>query len=74
MLLATAEDCRQKSLKRLARDDDIVSSSASHSSFNKKQPAGNQILYEPDNLKVSQNFHLSTISTSSPFIISKYNY
>lgn len=51
MLLATAEDCKQKSLKRLARDDYMVSPSASLSSFNKRQTTNSQNLKEPENIK-----------------------
>lgn len=53
MLLATAEDCKEKSLKRLARDDDIVSPLVSQSSLNKRQQAtSNKNFQEPENLKV----------------------
>ena len=52
MLLATAEDCKEKSLKRLARDDDIASPLVSQSSLNKRQATSNRNFQEPENLKV----------------------
>ena len=53
MLLATAEDCKEKSLKRLARDDDIVPPLVSQSSLNKRQATtSNKNFQEPENLKV----------------------
>lgn len=52
MLLATAEDCKEKSLKRLARDDDIVPPLVSQSSLNKRQATSNKNFHEPENLKV----------------------
>ncbi|CAH3028546.1 unnamed protein product [Porites evermanni] len=51
MLLATAEDCKEKSLKRLARDDDIASPLVSQSSLNKRQATSNKNFQEPENLK-----------------------
>lgn len=52
MLLATSEDCKQKSLKRLAQDDDNVMTSARNSSFNKRAIFSTQRSHKPDNLKV----------------------
>lgn len=52
MLLATAEDCKEKSLKKLAKDDDIVSPLVSQSSLNKRQATSNKNFQEPENLKV----------------------
>lgn len=52
MLVATAEDCKQKSLKRLARDDESVPHSVPHSSLNTRQTKSRQVIHEPDNLKV----------------------
>lgn len=51
MLVATAEDCKQKSLKRLARDDESVPHSVPDSSLNTRQTKSRQVIHEPDNLK-----------------------
>ena len=52
MLLATSEDCKQKSLKRLAQDDDDILTSAKNLSFNKRAIPSSQRFHKPDNLKV----------------------
>lgn len=51
LLVSTADDCKQKSLKKLAIADDATSSYAPHSSSNKKQSISKQNLLEPENLK-----------------------
>ena len=64
MLLATSEDCKQKSLKRLAQDDDSVVTSARNSSFNKRAILSTQRFHKPDNLKVIvHSFDASIVST-----------
>ena len=59
MLLATAEDCKEKSLKRLARDDDTASPLVSQSSVNKRQATSNKNFQEPENLKVHVHCKIS---------------
>lgn len=50
LLVSTAEDCKQKSLKKLARaDDDVASSPAPYSA--KRQSTNRKTLQEPENLK-----------------------
>lgn len=59
LLVSTADDCKQKSLKKLAiADDDATSSYAPHSSSNKKQSISKQNLLEPENLKVNVKMFL----------------
>lgn len=52
LLVTTAEDCKQKSLKKLARadDDDVTSPSLSNSGTNRRQSISRKILQEPGNL------------------------
>ncbi|XP_020624882.1 EF-hand calcium-binding domain-containing protein 7-like isoform X1 [Orbicella faveolata] len=52
LLVSTADDCKQKSLKKLAKaDDDTTSSYTPQSSINKRQSINKQNIQEPDNLK-----------------------
>lgn len=68
MLLATAEDCKEKSLKRLARDDDIASPLVSQSSLNKRQATSNKNFQEPENLKVQNMYTVISFNTKSNFL------
>lgn len=71
MLLATSEDCKQKSLKRLAQDDDNVLTSARNSSFNKRAIFSTQRSHKPDNLKVIARWvDASIVST---FVLALHN-
>ena len=53
LLVSTADDCKQKSLKKLAiADDDTTSPYTPQSSINKRQSTNKQNIQKPDNLKV----------------------
>lgn len=75
MLLATSEDCKQKSLKRLAQDDDNVVTSARNSSFNKRAILSTQRFHKPDNLKDwNRVFSKGSFFISMDGVISSHKY
>ncbi|XP_068726920.1 EF-hand calcium-binding domain-containing protein 7-like [Montipora capricornis] len=77
MLLATTEDCKQKSLKKLAQDDENSIPSLSNSSLSKKESvtAGSQRFIEPNNLKDwSRAFSKGSFFIDMDGIISSHEY
>ncbi|XP_015775882.1 PREDICTED: EF-hand calcium-binding domain-containing protein 7-like [Acropora digitifera] len=75
MLLATSEDYKQKSLKRLAQDDDNVVTSARNPSFNKRAILCTQRSHKPDNLKDwSRVFSKGSFFISMDGVISSHQY